>query len=91
MLVWCQAARHRGRSSSGPRLFIRCGSLDNEYTPGFVGNALSPLPKLTWKSSTLLTVTVPGVIEDIKVQKMEVGRTKLAYKLGHRLSLLDLL
>lgn len=53
-----------------------------QYTPGFVGYKLSPLPKIAWTSPTLLAVSVSGVIEVIQVQRMEVGRTKLSYKLG---------
>jgi hypothetical protein len=60
-----------------------------QYTPGFEGNTLSPLPALVWKSSTLLEVTAPGVIEDIKVQKTDVSGIRLSYRLSRRLSILD--
>ncbi len=60
-----------------------------QYTPGFEGNTPSPLPTVIWKSATLLEITAPGVIEDIKVQKTDVSGIRLSYSLGRRLSILD--
>ena len=56
-----------------------------QYTPGFEGYVESPLPELVWKDATSLQITAPGVIEDIKVQKSEVGGVRVTYLLGRRL------
>ncbi len=62
-----------------------------QYTPGFEGNTPSPLPEVIWKSATLLEVTAPGVVEDVKVQKTDISGIRLSYTIGKRLSILEFL
>lgn len=55
-----------------------------QYAPGFEGTVESSLPKLVWKNASSLGITAPGVIDDIKVQKNEVGGVSLTYTFDRR-------